>query len=150
MYCQNCGSKVTDGSLFCHACGAKLDAPAGGAEQTKSFEQQAQEPQQAQPVYTAQPTAQPEKKSSIDGWSIASLICGILGFIFPIIVFSILAIVFASISEKHSGTGRKDGMAMAGFVLGIISPIFSIIVIIVAAVAVAAVGSMFGLYGMYY
>lgn len=149
MYCQNCGSKVTDGSLFCHACGAKLDAPAG-AEQAKSFEQQAQEPQQAQPVYTAQPTAQPEKKSSINGWSIASLICGILGFIFPIIVFSILAIVFASISEKHSGTGRKDGMAMAGFVLGIISLIFSIIVIIVAAVAVAAVGSMFGLYGMYY
>ena len=144
MYCQNCGSKVTDGSLFCHACGAKLDAPAGGAEQTKSFEQQ------AQPVYTAQPTAQPEKKSSINGWSIASLICGILGFIFPIIVFSILAIVFASISEKHSGTGRKDGIAMAGFVLGIISLIFSIIVIIVAAVAVAAVGSMFGLYGMYY
>jgi hypothetical protein len=47
---------------------------------------------------------------------VASLICGILGFFSPL---SILAIIFGAI-----GMGRKDnpkrGMAIAGFVLGVV------------------------------
>ena len=139
MYCQNCGSKVTDGSLFCPACGVKLDSGNAAeetaqqtAEQTRSYEQPASQQTAAQAGSTMKP---------YNGYSIASLVLGILGFIFPIFICSILAIVFSGISAKN--VGRRDGMATAGFILGIISLIFTIIVVIVAVVAVAAFGTAF-------
>ena len=78
MFCPNCGSKVTDGSMFCHSCGVKLDQAAAqpAAEQAQTAEQ---------PAGAAEvKTAAPEKK--VNGYSIASLILGICGFIFPIFI----------------------------------------------------------------
>lgn len=32
MYCQNCGKELSDGSLFCDACGAKIISAASPAQ----------------------------------------------------------------------------------------------------------------------
>ena len=57
---------------------------------------------------------------------VASLICGIVGLVSPL---SILAIIFGAI-----GMGRKDnskrGMAIAGFVLGVVGFVAWVILIV--------------------
>ena len=57
--------------------------------------------------------------------------CGILGMFIPFagIVLAILAIVFGSLAKKNLPEGRT-GMAVAGFVLGIISLVLNIMVIV--------------------
>lgn len=32
MYCQNCGKELSDGSLFCDACGAEIISAASPAQ----------------------------------------------------------------------------------------------------------------------
>jgi hypothetical protein len=65
-------------------------------------------------------------KSDSSAWGIASLICGILGFtVFPL--FGIPAIVFGALGFKKKGRG----LAIAGFVLGIIELI--VIALIISA-----------------
>lgn len=68
-----------------------------------------------------QPAATPTRRTS--GYAVASLVCGILGFLVLPIVLSILAIVF---SRRAEGEIRRDpavggeGLATAGFWLGVI------------------------------
>ena len=58
------------------------------------------------------------------GWGIAALCCGILGIAFP--PLGILAIIFGAIGMKNSGRG----MAIAGFILGIIEVIWLLVLIL--------------------
>ena len=67
------------------------------------------------------------------GWSVASMVCGIISVVccctgYAGLVLGLLAIVFAVISRKN--LGYFDGMAIAGLVLGIIGLVFGVALII--------------------
>ncbi|MDQ3662813.1 MAG: DUF4190 domain-containing protein [Actinomycetota bacterium] len=100
--------------------------------------EQVQSPQSTRPPYG--PPAE------TNGFAVASLVCGILGVVFPFIplVPSILAVVFAGRGKRQieaSGglqTGR--GLAVAGQVLGWVG-VALVLVAIAGLVALAAVFS---------
>lgn len=66
MFCQNCGTKNNDASIFCENCGARLEKPVDAARQQEQPVQQEQAVQQEQFVqqsvqqeqYTQQPVQQ--------------------------------------------------------------------------------------------
>ena len=110
MYCTKCGNESSEDDVFCRKCGFPL-------KQTTS----ATPMQKPETNSNAQGTTRINQKS---GFATASLVCGILGFLFA--PLSVLAIIFGSIRM-----GRKDnpkrGMAIAGFVLGVVGVIASLI-----------------------
>ena len=70
------------------------------------------------------------------GWSLASLVCGIVGAItasfgFSGIIFGVCAVVFAIISRRI--LGYFDGRSIAGLILGIFGTIFGASMLIYAA-----------------
>lgn len=71
------------------------------------------------------------------GKAVASLVCGILSNLMPIIgiVLGIIGIVFGIRAKKeiqHSnGTLTGDGMAITGFICGIVGTVVSITIIII-------------------
>ena len=123
MFCKKCGSQITEGSLFCPVCGVKVDYSA---------------PEQPAP----EAKAVPAENDSVRGFATASLVMGILGICLPFIVFSILAVVFSSISTRKNG-GARLGTATAGLVLGWVSLAISIIVIVCLIVFSAVVVTSF-------
>ena len=137
MYCQKCGSKVTDGSMFCHVCGEKI-AVAEQIHANLSDKTEQENLDNTNQQSAANAGRQDEKKSN--SFAVASLVLGILGIIFPFFVLSILAIVFSGVSAKYNGD-KKSGMAMAGFVLGWISLAVSIVVVVIVIIAVTFVFS---------
>lgn len=80
------------------------------------------------------------------GFSIASLVCGILGIIgsfIPVVryftlILAILGVVFGVKARKI----EKNGMATAGLVCGIVSLAFTAIGLICALCAIGMVGAM--------
>jgi uncharacterized membrane protein YvbJ len=113
MFCPQCGEENPDGAKFCTKCGAALKAKAEKA-----------------PAKRAAPAATEESRTS--GMAIASLVVGIVAFIF-FGILGILAIIFGAIGLSQTGkdpTLKGKGMAVAGLVLGIISSIGWIIAII--------------------
>ena len=67
------------------------------------------------------------------GWSVASMVLGILSVLcccitYGGLVMAALAIVFAIVSRRN--LGYFDGMAIAGLVLGIIGSVFGIMTIV--------------------
>lgn len=75
----------------------------------------------------------PNGRRKTYGWSLASMISGILSVIccctgYAGIVFGVLAIIFAVISRRN--LGYFDGMSVAGLVLGIIGFVLGIAVIV--------------------
>ncbi len=67
------------------------------------------------------------------GWSVASLVIGILSVLCCCVVYGglvmgLLAIVFAVISRRN--LGYFDGMAIAGLVVGIIGTVFGVSIVI--------------------
>jgi hypothetical protein len=74
------------------------------------------------------PAAPVQQRTS--GYAVASLVCGILGFLVLPIVLSILAIVF---SRSAEGEIRRDpavggeGFARAGLVLGVIGLVLQVV-----------------------
>jgi uncharacterized membrane protein YvbJ len=109
MFCPQCGEKIPDDAKFCTKCGAALTAK----------------------VERARAPAPAAKGERTSGMAIASLILGILGFIFNLL--AILAIIFGAIgiSQTNRDPNLKGrGLAIAGLVLGIIGSIGWIIAII--------------------
>lgn len=65
----------------------------------------------------------PNGRRKTYGWSVASLVCGIISVVcccigYGAVVLGILAVVFSILSRKN--LGYFDGMAIAGLVLGIV------------------------------
>ena len=91
-----------------------------------------------------QPTQTPDNSK---GFSIAALVCGILGIVgsfIPVIcyftlVFGILGIVFGVIGRKRAMANQK-GLATAGLVLGIIGTVFSGVGVLCVACACGVAG----------
>lgn len=64
MYCQNCGSQLSDNSNFCPNCGSKKDKGSIPTEQNQYDTQQHEQPQYQPPQYQQyeQPYKKPRKK----------------------------------------------------------------------------------------
>jgi type IV pilus assembly protein PilA len=119
VFCSGCGNSVAVGERFCRICGkegsaAGTPAPALGP--------------------SAEGTVFPAQTS---GKAIASLVCGLFLFAFPL---SILAIIFGhlSVSEirKSAGQLKGEGIAIAGLVLGYIGLAVIPVALIIAAIAI--------------
>ena len=89
-------------------------------------------------------------------YSIAALVCGLLGIVggfIPIVryftlVLSILGIVFGVKGRKLSAQTQSNAeLATGGFVLGIIGCVFAGVGIMCAACAIGTFGAVSGLFG---
>jgi type IV pilus assembly protein PilA len=119
VFCSGCGNDIAVGERFCRVCGkevsvASTPAPALGPP--------------------AEGTIFPAQTS---GKAIASLVCGLFLFAFPL---SILAIIFGhlSVSEIRKSAGRLkgEGMAITGLVLGYCGLAVIPVILIIAAIAI--------------
>jgi len=142
--CTNCGTEVREGARICGSCGSPY-----------SPSQQTPEQQSQQPGPTVQPAAPGQPPSAgpatwqtpqsfgpggtvstappTDGQAIASLVCGIVGFlVFPIILH-IVAIVLGKSSMKRidASAGALQGrqLAKAGFIIGIVGVVIGVLAI---------------------
>lgn len=113
IYCTKCGTRSSDGDVFCRKCGLALNQ-----ETPISTLMIAQIPESPDTV-----TVQTEPMPRTSGFAVTSLVLGIIAFIPPFFLSSILAIIFGGIAMGKTGrdpnlAGR--GMAITGLVLGII------------------------------
>lgn len=78
-------------------------------------------------------TVNPNGRRKTYGWSVASLVCGIISVVcccigYGAVVLGILAVVFSILSRKN--LGYFDGMAIAGLVLGIVGFILGVAILL--------------------
>jgi hypothetical protein len=96
-YCVKCGTALPDRARFCGVCGTSLNDPA--------FD-----------PYRSSPDLAYEGPVKTNGFAIAALVLGILGFCSP------LAIIFGAIAtgriKRAAGREKGRGLAIAGIVLG--------------------------------
>lgn len=122
--------------------------------QFNNFEQnQNQQPQQ-QGNYQPQYQAPGMKPQDGKGFSVAGLVCGIIGAVFGwfgivgviALVCAIVGIIFAVKGRKMSTAvhGKPSGIATAGLVLGIIGASLAGIGVLACTVCVACVGNAVG------
>ena len=120
MYCPKCGQPNPDTTQFCSSCGQALGA-------------QSLAPQAVTPGTVAPPPLTPPETS---GKAIASLVCGLLGFIFPA---AVVAIILGHISRseirKSAGRLTGSGLALTGLIFGYLGVSF-IPFLIIAAIAI--------------
>ncbi len=119
MFCFGCGNNVLVGERFCRVCGKEVS--------TGSATAPALGPPAEGAIFPAQTS----------GKAIASFICGLFLFTFPM---SILAIIFGhlSVSEIRKSASRLkgEGMAIAGLVLGYVGLAAIPVILIIAAIAI--------------
>ena len=118
MFCPQCGASTLDSDSFCSSCGTQVRA--------------SNKPKVSKPIKTSSPeAARPAsaasnlipKKNSL---STVSLVLGILSvFLFEFLVFSIAAVITASLALSKSSELAREGIAntgkgksVAGLVLG--------------------------------
>jgi len=110
--CPTCGKANEDAAAFCNGCGTNLSLALTSA--------------------TAAPGPQ-----QTSGLAVASLIFGLLFFIFPA---SLLAVIFGHISNsqirKSAGRLKGAGMALAGMILGYVGIAMIPVILIIAAIAI--------------
>jgi len=117
VFCKYCAAEVAEGTYFCPKCGKDLTG-----------------------TTTPQPSpaaALPPSEVRTSGKAIASLICGLFIFFFPI---SIAAVVLGhlALSEIRKSAGRIQGQgtAVAGLVLGYLGVAAIPVILIIAAIAI--------------
>ena len=152
MYCAKCGKEMDDNAKFCPSCGAGTSGETTSNQQPPEQEQPPVQPQQQQTysqpaASTVQPAAEPGS-----GLGVGALVCGIIGLVLCLVPFvglilSIVAVVLGGKGRKTLPEGKR-GMALAGFILGIIGLVISIIYLIWWIVVVAIWGAAFGALGM--
>lgn len=118
MYCPKCGKPNADPSQFCASCGQALLS-----EGTAS----------PPPVATVGGSPSTTETS---GKAVASLVCGLLSFIFPAAVAAvILGHISRSEIRKSSGRLTGSGMALTGLIFGYLG-LSCIPILIIAAIAI--------------
>jgi type IV pilus assembly protein PilA len=112
--CPNCQGNLADYVPACPYCGVILAAPAGA---------------RAQPAWSG-----PQQSS---GKATASMVCGILFFLWPFTAIAAIVLGHLALSEIKRSAGRLagHGMAMAGLILGYIGVAFVPFLLIIAAIA---------------
>jgi type IV pilus assembly protein PilA len=119
MYCPKCGKPNPDTSQFCISCAQVL----------------AQSPPPPGPTAEAG-VASPLTPPATDTKAIASLVCGLLSFIFPAAVAAvILGHISRSDIRKSGGRLTGSGLAMTGLVFGYLG-VSVIPILIIAAIAI--------------
>ncbi|MCQ2547909.1 MAG: DUF4190 domain-containing protein [Clostridia bacterium] len=142
MICNKCGAEVPEGAKFCPVCGASLEAAEEVKENVETVE--------AEKVTNGDFAGNDEEfdfgkaendakeafsgdsvENSAKNYSIAALVLGLVGTVgswIPIVrycsfVAAILAIIFGNKARKMTREiyGQPNGMATAGFVLGIVA-----------------------------
>lgn len=112
MYCKNCGTYLDDDAAYCSACGTAQQKP---------------------DAYTESEATQPQGEAQRSA-SIGVLVWGILSLFFAL-EFPLLGLIFACIARKKyteyeqtygnakdiAGIGK--GLAIAGFVVGLVCTI---------------------------
>jgi len=155
MTCKHCGAPLTEGAKFCVNCGNKIEEAVVEtvAESVNETVEEAadsyKEPERVEAdVVEEAPKAETyeEPASSVNtgsdseqgpmGYSIASLVCGILGLLccccgFFGIALSIAGIVLGIVSLKKNCEGK--GMAIAGIVCGGIGALSGLVGVIAGA-----------------
>jgi hypothetical protein len=85
----------------------------------------------------APPTSGPVPQQD-NGFAVAALVLGILGFVFPLIC-GVPAIVFGVLGRTRAKEGSPSGgLALAGLILGIVSTAFWILIFAIAFIGAAA------------
>jgi type IV pilus assembly protein PilA len=123
MFCSQCGAGNPDDSRFCSVCGGPL---------------QAQVPPPTAAIPSVPGLAPPYAGAAqTSGKAIASLICGLLFFIFPAAIAAII-LGHLSLSDIGKAAGRLKGrgIAVVGLVLGYGGVLFIPFVLIIAAIAI--------------
>jgi len=93
MYCKKCGEELEEESVFCTACGTKIESDSTSDEK---------------PV---------EKNKGI---AIAGFVCALIG-IFVLPILGLFGIIFGAITlSNNPNKGTVRSLAIAGLVLGII------------------------------
>jgi type IV pilus assembly protein PilA len=117
VFCAGCGNNVAAGERFCRVCGKEVPASAG--------------------ITPAVEMAAVGAPAETSGKAIASLVCGLFLFAFPL---SVLAIIFGHLSlseiRKSAGRLKGEGMAIAGLVLGYLGVAGIPVILIIAAIAI--------------
>ena len=146
--CPSCGKGIGENTNFCPFCGAQCadnmnpqdtDAGQEGTEgvYTDTFSQEV--------VSSAKPS---------NGMSIAGLVLGIVAIVFVFIpgisflgwICGVVGIILSALAISQSKkAGQKNGLAVAGLVLSIISIAIGIIVAMVACIAGCAIAGTAGL-----
>lgn len=113
MICPRCAEVLPDGTQFCSMCGNKVG------------------------VSTANPLSPPSGEPKTSGKAIASLICGLFAWLFPVPLAAVI-LGHMSLSEIRKSAGRikGEGMAIAGLVLGYLGIAFIPFLLIIAAIAI--------------
>lgn len=126
MHCSKCGAQNPEGTSICQSCGAPLAIAATVSTTT---------------------AASPPAPRESSGLAVAALVLGILGFFTGIT--AILAIIFGAVAmsqtKKNPSLGGR-GMAVAGFVMGIVvvglGLVFLAFVVFVSIATVSQLGSL--------
>lgn len=148
MLCEKCGKEYDESLGKCPYC-----EPEKFEQPQYAQEEKAEQPKQEAPKAEQQSSMQGSDNSDAEkyrGFSIASMVCGILSLILiwiPLlcIILGVLGIVFGVICKKNMPADAR-GMATAGFVCGIISISLLLVVtlclVAVVGVAFTAIGGM--------
>jgi len=122
MFCSLCAADNPNDGRFCVKCGAVLQGQRGMAPPAPGFDA---------------PAARYTGPTETSGKAIASLICGIVLFVFPSAIAAII-LGHLSLSDIRRAGGRLtgSGLATTGLVLGYMGVAVIPIVLIVAAIAI--------------
>lgn len=132
MFCPQCGASTLDSDSFCSSCGTQVRA--------------SNKPKVSKPIKTSSPeAARPAsaasnlipKKNSL---STVSLVLGILSvFLFEFLVFSIAAVITASLALSKSSELAREGIAntgkgksVAGLILGAVYSLLGVYYLLAA------------------
>ena len=145
--CSSCGKGIADNTKFCPFCGAPCEQETDTAENANTYSQE----NAGEGVYYESASTGNEaagQASPSKGLTIAGLVLGIVAIIFAFIpgvnwlgwICGVVGIVLSAVAISQSKkAGEKNGMAVAGLVLSIISIAIGIIVFMVACIAGCAI-----------
>ena len=157
MTCKHCGAQIKDGAKFCENCGNKIEEVVTETVEESVAEDSYKEPERVEAevveegaktdfssddIAAENETASAAEGLSVEagpiGYSIASLVCGILGLLccccgFFGLILSAAGVILGIISLNKNCEGK--GMAIAGIVCGGIGAAFTLITIISGTVS---------------
>jgi len=125
MFCTFCGQTAEDDARFCPKCGQPFAATTNTRGETPI-------------AFPAQSAGVPGAPPETDGKAVASLVCSLVFFLYPITQITAIVLGHMSRADIKRSAGRKsgEGMALAGLILGYVQVALLPVIAIVAAIAI--------------